>query len=71
MDKLVDLLPANRPIHSILLLVDATIVGLVKKNTEVRAVDEVMRPVINQDITLYHLFVVCNDNMVSLSRYQI
>ena len=52
MDELINLFPTNSPVHSVFLLVDASIVRLVKENAEVGAVDEIVRPVINQNITI-------------------
>ena len=65
MDELINLFPTNSPVHSVFLLVDASIVRLVKENAEVGAVDEVVRPVINQNITHHHLFVVSDDDVVA------
>lgn len=68
MDELINLFPTNSPVHSVFLLVDASIVRLVKENTEVGAVDEVVRPVINQNITHHHLFVVSDDDVVCVQE---
>ena len=58
MDELINLFPTNSPVHSVFLLVDASIVRLVKENTEVRTVDEIVRPVINKDIAHHHLLLL-------------